>query len=45
LAPPNEADAIEETFMEDHQPQQGQPGNVVPSTAPQNPNRSSEPLF
>lgn len=42
LAPANEADAINETFMEDHQPQAiGQPGNTVP----QNQNNGSEPLF
>jgi penicillin-binding protein 1A len=41
----NEADAINETFMEDHQPQQVQPSNTVPANAPQTPNSSSEPLF
>jgi penicillin-binding protein 1A len=45
LAAANEADAINETFMEEHQPQGGQPGNAVPATAPQNPSNSSEPLF
>jgi penicillin-binding protein 1A len=45
LASANEADAINETFMEDRQPQEGQPGNAVPATVPQNPNNSSEPLF
>jgi penicillin-binding protein 1A len=41
-----EADAINEIFMEDHQPsQEGQPGNAVPATRPQNPNNGSEPLF
>jgi penicillin-binding protein 1A len=45
LAPANEVDAINETFMADHQPQEGQPGNAVPATAPQNPNNGSEPLF
>jgi penicillin-binding protein 1A len=45
LAAANEAGAINETFMEDHQPQEGQPGNAVPATVPQNPNNGSEPLF
>jgi penicillin-binding protein 1A len=45
LAPANEVDAINETFMQDHQPQQGQPGNAVPATSEQNPNNGSEPLF
>jgi penicillin-binding protein 1A len=45
LATANEVDAINETFMADHQPQDGQPGNAVPATAPQNPNNGSEPLF
>jgi penicillin-binding protein 1A len=45
LASANEADAMNETFMEAHQPQEGQPGNAVPATVPQNPNSSSEPLF
>jgi penicillin-binding protein 1A len=45
LAPANAVDAINETFMQDHQPQEGQPGNVVPATSEQNPNNGSEPLF
>jgi penicillin-binding protein 1A len=45
VAPANEAGAINEVFMEDHQPQDGQPGNSVPATVPQNPNNGSEPLF
>jgi membrane carboxypeptidase/penicillin-binding protein len=46
LAPASEADGINETFIEGHQPsQEGQPGNAVPATVPQNPNNGSEPLF
>jgi penicillin-binding protein 1A len=45
LAAADEADAIPETFMEDHQPQVGLPGNAVPATVPQNPSSSGEPLF
>jgi penicillin-binding protein 1A len=45
LASANESDAINETFMQDHQPLEGKPGNAVPATMPQNPNSSSEPLF
>jgi penicillin-binding protein 1A len=45
LAAANDSDAIDETFIEGHQPQPGLPGSAVPSSTPQNPSGSGEPLF
>jgi penicillin-binding protein 1A len=45
LAGANDADAINETFMEDHQPPATNAGNAAPGTGPQNVPGSGEPLF
>jgi hypothetical protein len=45
LAGANDADAISETFMEDHLPPATSTGNAPPGTGPQNVPGSGEPLF
>jgi penicillin-binding protein 1A len=45
LAAPTEADAIYETFMQDHLPPAASSGNAPPGTGPQNVPGSGEPLF
>jgi penicillin-binding protein 1A len=45
LAGANDADAINETFMEDHQPPPANAGNAPPGTGPQSGAGSGEPLF
>jgi penicillin-binding protein 1A len=45
LAGANDADAINETFMEDHQPPAANTGNAPPGTGPQSGSGSGEPLF
>ena len=45
LAGANDADAINETFMEDHQPPAANAGNAPPGTGPQSGAGSGEPLF
>ncbi len=41
----NDADAINETYMEDHLPPAAGSGNATPGANPQNPTGSGEPLF
>ena len=41
----NDADAINETFMQDHLPPAAGTGNAPPGANPQNPTGSTEPLF
>jgi len=41
----NDADAINETYMEDHLPPAAGSGNAPPGASPQNPTGSGEPLF
>jgi penicillin-binding protein 1A len=45
LAGANDADAINETFMEDHQPPAASNGNAPAGTGPQSGTGSGEPLF
>jgi penicillin-binding protein 1A len=45
LAGANDADAINETFMEDHLPPAANTGNAPPGTGPQSGAGSGEPLF
>jgi penicillin-binding protein 1A len=45
LAGANDADAINETFMEDHLPPAANTGNAPPGTSPQSGAGSGEPLF
>jgi penicillin-binding protein 1A len=45
LAGANDADAINETFMEDHQPPAASNGSAPPGTGPQSAAGSGEPLF
>jgi len=46
LARPDEADAINETFIEDHLPAADNAiGNTIPVSGPQQPGTSNEPLF
>ena len=45
LAGPNDADAIYETFMEDHLPPAAGTGNAPPGTGPQGTPANGEPLF
>ena len=40
-----DADAINETFMQDHLPPAAGTGNASPGASPQNPTGSGEPLF
>jgi penicillin-binding protein 1A len=44
-AAPTDADAINETFMQDHLPPAAGSGNAAPGASPQNPTGSAEPLF